>query len=210
MSVLDGPVVRFADQVPVSWRNGGGTTREILTGGAVETGKFDWRISVADVTEAGPFSTFPGVDRVLVLCRGTGMLVEVDGCVHHLGLHDAVQFAGEQATSATIPDGPTVDFNVMTRRDRVQTTVDVSNVEYLTSSMDLTATPGSLVLVVALEEVVLQADGRELALDPFDAVDATGSTCGLTTTGGRIALITFTSVIPDLPVCAPDRPSEEA
>ena len=34
---------------------------------------FDWRVSVADVAADGPFSRFPGVDRVLVLIAGAGM-----------------------------------------------------------------------------------------------------------------------------------------
>src|SRR5665811_1616202 len=67
-------IVRFADLPVIPWRNGGGVTREVVASGAsVASGgsggsdprDFDWRISIADVSRPGPFSAFPGVDRVI-------------------------------------------------------------------------------------------------------------------------------------------------
>jgi len=54
-------------QLPVSrWRNGGGETREIISypPGAAE---FQWRATIATIDADGPFSPFPGVDRVITL-----------------------------------------------------------------------------------------------------------------------------------------------
>ena len=50
------------------WKNGGGLTREIVCmphGGGLDS--FDWRVSIAHIASNGPFSTFPGVDRVITL-----------------------------------------------------------------------------------------------------------------------------------------------
>jgi environmental stress-induced protein Ves len=47
----------------ISWKNGGGTTREVVTqppGAAFD--EFNWRVSIATIASDGPFSTFPGVD----------------------------------------------------------------------------------------------------------------------------------------------------
>jgi len=63
---------RAADRMPAPWRNGGGITREIAArppGATLEA--FDWRISMAEVREPGPFSSFPDVDRVLTFLQGT-------------------------------------------------------------------------------------------------------------------------------------------
>lgn len=48
------------------------------------TDDFDWRISVAYVARAGPFSVFPGVDRIITLIDGPGMVLTVDGAEHRV------------------------------------------------------------------------------------------------------------------------------
>ena len=71
-------IARFAELPVVPWRNGGGVTREVATGGSGEEG-FDWRISIADVEVPGPFSAFPGLDRTITLVGGERMDLVIDG-----------------------------------------------------------------------------------------------------------------------------------
>jgi uncharacterized protein len=62
-------IIRRQDCRRMPWMNGGGTTTEILR--RPETGQdFDWRVSVADVTEDGPFSIFPGCIRHITVITG--------------------------------------------------------------------------------------------------------------------------------------------
>ena len=106
------------------WKNGAGWTREILRHPhAAED--WDWRLSIAEVERDGPFSAFPGVDRELVLLAGEGMrLVFEDGEAADLQPpHDRVRFAGERAVRAELVAGPTQDFNVMWKRDRIEAQV---------------------------------------------------------------------------------------
>jgi environmental stress-induced protein Ves len=51
------------------WKNGGGTTTQILVEpqGAA---RLAWRVSVADVAASGPFSSFPGYERHIVVIEG--------------------------------------------------------------------------------------------------------------------------------------------
>lgn len=107
---------------PQAWKNGCGLTREIAVGprGAA-MGHFDWRISVAEVTRAAPFSQFPGVDRCIVLLAGGGLHLRSDapgGAVDHRldTPFEPFHFSGDEALSATLLAGPSSDFNVMTRR----------------------------------------------------------------------------------------------
>lgn len=163
-------LVRFADLSPIPWRNGGGITREVAGLGLEDDPVgFAWRISIADVAQGGAFSTFPGVDRVLVLCRGVGMVVVVDGRPHRLAPFDSLRFSGDAITSATLPDGPTVDLNVMTRRGRASAQVSV---EELDGQLTARADEGETVAVVVLDGSFELPGGT--STHPLDTVLAAG------------------------------------
>lgn len=101
------------------WRNQLGWTREICT--SAEGDDWDWRLSIAEIERDAAFSAFPGIDRELVLLSGNGLRLRFDdGEVHDLHPpHDKVRFAGERGVNGELLDGPTHDFNLMWRRDRV-------------------------------------------------------------------------------------------
>ncbi|GAB3377662.1 HutD/Ves family protein [Lysobacter fragariae] len=101
------------------WRNQQGWTREIIR--LPDGDDWDWRLSIAEVERDSAFSAFPGVDRVLVLLSGSGMRLRFDdGEVHELlPPHDKLRFAGERGVTGELVDGPTHDFNLMWRRDRI-------------------------------------------------------------------------------------------
>lgn len=102
------------------WKNQLGWTREIHRHpeGAQD---WDWRVSIAEVDHDGPFSAFPGCDRELLLLSGEGMrLVFDDGETVLLEPpHGSLRFAGERPLRAELVAGPTHDFNLIWRRDRV-------------------------------------------------------------------------------------------
>lgn len=131
MSGLPSGAVRFSLDaiVPTPWKNGGGTTREIAVwppGAGMDA--FAWRISVADIAADGPFSAFPGIDRQIVLLEGAGVHLQAhdDSFCHKLTrIGEPFPFSGDTAVHATLVDGPTRDFNVMTRRDRCRAQVDL-------------------------------------------------------------------------------------
>jgi len=116
-------IVRFTELPVVPWRNGGGVTREVVSSEGSGPQGFDWRISIADVTEPGPFSVFPGVDRVIMLVEGERMDLVVDGVEHVLHPHEPFGFPGPSQASCSLPAGPTRDLNVMTRSDRFSAAV---------------------------------------------------------------------------------------
>ncbi|MGV6491303.1 HutD/Ves family protein [Stenotrophomonas rhizophila] len=101
------------------WRNGLGWTREILR--VPDTDAWQVRLSIAEIEQDAAFSSFPGVERELVLLRGEGLRLRfADGAVHTLlPPHDRLQFAGEAQVGGELVDGLTHDFNLMWRRDLV-------------------------------------------------------------------------------------------
>ncbi len=103
----------------VRWRNQLGWTREIIAQPDGED--WDWRLSIAEIERDAAFSSFPGIDRELVLLAGNGLrLCFDDGEVRELQPpHDKLRFAGERIVVGELVDGPTHDFNLMWRRGRV-------------------------------------------------------------------------------------------
>ncbi|APA85208.1 HutD family protein [Paraburkholderia sprentiae WSM5005] len=130
-------LIRGADLVAAPWKNGGGVTREVAAfpsaggGQGAASHDFLWRVSVADVARAGPFSRFDGVDRTLVLLSGAGMLLDELGDAGVVDTHalreplDIARFDGEARIDARLVDGATRDFNLMVRRDAAQGELEV-------------------------------------------------------------------------------------
>lgn len=119
-------LIRPADLRPMAWKNGGGVTTEIAAdppGAGLDD--FAWRVSIADVAASGPFSVFPGVDRIIVLIAGPGMILrgpEGDVALRRFEPH---AFAGETPIEGILSGGPVRDFNLMSRRGRVRAELTV-------------------------------------------------------------------------------------
>ncbi|MFJ4673233.1 HutD/Ves family protein [Kitasatospora purpeofusca] len=149
MTNSTGPVqlLRAAERPATAWRNGGGVTREVAgypAGSGLDD--FQWRVSLADVGSAGPFSAFPGVDRVITLVEGPGMALTVDGTEHVVDApFRPFAFAGDAATDCRLLGGPLVDFNVMTRRGRATAELTLA-----TEPRPLVVAAGTTVLLVCL------------------------------------------------------------
>lgn len=109
------------------WKNGGGSTTEIAIHPAgANFDNFDWRVSLATIAESGPFSVFPGVDRTIALVDGAGIILQFDDARRFTltPSHRVFQFPGEARVEATLKEGETRDFNVMTRRARCRHEVE--------------------------------------------------------------------------------------
>ena len=112
-------IIRLADQRPMPWKNGGGTTYEVAVFPAdAPLDGFAWRVSMAQVESDGPFSRFDGIDRSLAIMQGNGLRLLVDGAKVELGAQSCpLAFPGDIPVSATLIEGPIMDLNAMTRRD---------------------------------------------------------------------------------------------
>ncbi len=99
----------------MAWANGRGVTDEVLAVPGPES--WSWRLSIAEVTEDGAFSSLPGVDRALVVAYGAGMTLFVNGVANVLHRFDEVRFSGDDESRAELLGGPVRDLNLMVRRN---------------------------------------------------------------------------------------------
>lgn len=112
-------IIRFDELKAVPWKNGLGITRELAVEPAgASMDDFAWRVSIADVDTASPFSTFPGIDRTIVLVEGAGFTMVLDGEREHALTTPLEPFAfpGEAKVDVRLAGGATRDFNLMVRR----------------------------------------------------------------------------------------------
>jgi uncharacterized protein len=153
-----------ADFCVMPWKNGGGTTTQLMLEPAgADMDNFGWRVSMARVASDGPFSVFPGVDRSLAIMEGAGLRIEMQDkpAIALRPASPVLRFAGETPIHATLADGPVTDFNIMTGRHA------------WTHALDRIRMQGNLALEGADDALIYCMDGQLLCNDlPFGAGEA--------------------------------------
>lgn len=136
--------LRASDYRRVRWKNDGGWTTEIAL--HADAAGLLWRVSIAEIERDGPFSHFPGIDRVLMLLDGSGIELDIDALpAQRLSRRFAqLAFPGEATIDCRLLAGPTRDFNVMTRRGAIRAEV---HARPLVDAMLLHGAPGDTWLV---------------------------------------------------------------
>ena len=178
----------------VRWKNNGGWTTEIARDPDGDAADFRWRVSIADIESDGPFSSFPGVDRDLLLLAGNGIELDIDEAAP-LRLNERFQrvhFAGESHVDCRLLAGPTRDFNVMARRDSVHADVLVRP---LVGSMVIFPEAGTEWLIYVVSGHVAAKGADEIAASDGESVridfrDGGGARIVLDG-GGELVLVKF-------------------
>ncbi|MFD3842497.1 HutD family protein [Streptomyces sp. NPDC058642] len=199
---MGGDALRWNEYRSVPWKNHGGTTREVASGtvhaplASMEPADgFDWRVSVADVDAGGSFSVFPGIDRVITLVEGEGMVLTVDGTPHPVGPLSPFAFPGDATTDCRLEAGAVRNMNVMTRRS--QATARVRIITPATSrGTEMACAAGETLLVMAVTEGITVGgpDGRQTTLGRLDCVRHEGPVALTLRGDGTVAGIRITAV----------------
>ncbi len=161
-------VMRAEAVVRTPWKNGGGVTAQLAIwpqGADFARGEFDARVSSAEVGRAGPFSEFPGFERVLVVVAGAGLIVSHGEHAPRARLRplEPYRFAGEWPTQGDLVDGAVRDFNVFTCRGLLRADVEAARLGQRTLRSPLEARH-ALAYVVA-GAAVARVSGEE---EPFE------------------------------------------
>jgi uncharacterized protein len=109
--------LRPADYRSQPWKNGRGTTTELVHLVDPVTGATLFRLSRASVIEDGPFSLFPGIERNLTVLTGAGFRLVGANIDLRCDPLKPVDFPGDVEIRAVDTNNqPSDDFNVMTAR----------------------------------------------------------------------------------------------
>jgi uncharacterized protein len=111
-------LLRADQRIAVPWKNGGGLTHEVAVYPAnASWTDFEWRISIAAMTDDQPFSTLPDIDRKLAVLEGAVQLT-IDGEQHPVQYPTSppIHFDGSSTTAARVAAAPALDLNLMVRR----------------------------------------------------------------------------------------------
>ena len=111
-------IQRVDEHRAMPWANGLGTSYEVASDRNAD-GEWTWRVAIAPVVEDGPFSSLSGVDRELVVIKGNGMVLDVEGKSVECMPSQIVRFSGDSTTFARLVDGPVVDLGLMTVRGSI-------------------------------------------------------------------------------------------
>ncbi len=172
-------ITRAADLPRIPWRNGQGLTTELAMSGPSDD--FAWRVNLADVTQSGAFSLFPGVDRTIVLVEGEGMALHLPDGVHPLERDAPFAFDGGLVVSCTV-ERPTQDLNLMTRRGTTTGTIEVLDLDGTTDVV-----PGTGSVVVVVLDGSCSVGGERLGTG--DVAVVTGADATRLDGAGRVALV---------------------
>lgn len=162
-------VIRWGEARAMPWKNGGGVTHEIAVSPPdASLEDFVWRVSMAEVAADGPFSSFAGIDRTLALMSGAG--IELDFADGHTARVDPLQapcsFDGAMGCFGRLIDGPILDLNIMTRRDRMTHRLTV--MELAPGQEALLSAPAAIICHTG--HVHVTAAAGSFALQPRDVL----------------------------------------
>lgn len=166
------------------WKNGLGTTTEIAVdppGAGLDA--FAWRVSVAELTTSGPFSSFPGYERIIIQTEGEPMeLVHEGRGRHRLAWLSPYRFEGEWSTRGELAAPPVRDFNVMARRDWLRSSASVHHLgggdavglASAATAQIVYAFRGALAIRAGDADAALELGAEETVIVTGDAVGARG------------------------------------
>jgi len=174
-----GRILRAAERPALPWKNGGGVTREVAAHPpGSDLGHFDWRVSIAEIHSAGPFSRFPGIERRMAVLEGCLSLSIDEGVALRVSPDTPpLQFPGDVPAFADPVGGPVTDLNVMTRRDRFECRFER---RITPAPIRLTPRAGTCV-IVALSDLRVRCAAQDADLVKLDALQIEGHLrCDLT------------------------------
>lgn len=177
-----------ADYRDMPWKNGGGVTRELVKlPHPTDPARFRVRLSIARVETSGPFSVFPGVDRLLMILEGAGVALSF-GSTPEVMLDQRwrpLAFPGEAEVQCRLLGGPVRDFNVMVDRTLGAATLTVVRM----SPGEARALPGADTVFLHVLEGRASVDAEPLEAEETLWLEAPEAPSLRSDTGATVAVI---------------------
>lgn len=124
-------IIHSSQFITTPWKNGLGETTELAISDGDTLSNFDWRLSMATVSQNGVFSNFSGYFRNLILIKGNGIDLTHSSQIGEIKTRtdclsqtlSVSSFDGGDTTYGKLHDGIIVDFNVITKLEKIEADV---------------------------------------------------------------------------------------
>jgi uncharacterized protein len=126
-----------------------------------------WRVSIAEIHDATPFSTFPGARRLQMPLSPGGLVLSIAGRRHDCPAGTVCAFGGEDAVHPVGVTAPVRVLNLIWQPEQVQAALEATSVD---GALTLGA-PGAATIAVLIggaEDESVTAAGTPLR--PLDAL----------------------------------------
>lgn len=161
-------LLKAQDYTKMPWKNGAGITEEVIKVTDNNVDNFLWRVSIADITEDGAFSSFTGYQRIISVLEGNGMVLEVDGKPSRsLSTFDPFAFKGESEISCKLLNGPLRDFNLIYNPLAI-----AANLQWIVNEQPtrIFTCAEDMVLFNAGDKVTVNLSNQEIVLEHYDTL----------------------------------------
>lgn len=145
------------------WKNGQGMTSEIAIFPPIARfpdDEFVWRLSSALIKSANHFSQFKNYDRLLVVWKGDGLMLNASEVLPF----KPFQFSGEELMDCRLLGGEVVDLGLIYRKDQVKAEMKV---------LTLTASHSQTITLNQRMHFLICAEGTFFADDALIATEDT-------------------------------------
>ena len=153
-------LIKESDHQKMPWKNQQGTTSQILIspkGSSLAKLDFDYRLSSAPIKSAGPFSPFPGYQRILLPVSGAGFVLNG----HPYATFEVAHFSGDEETYCELLKKEVTDLGLIYHPDRISANVRVLHLPF---PLTLTLEPEKTYLCHLLSGQ-LAVQGKEVAIN---------------------------------------------
>lgn len=176
-------LIPAASLVTTPWRNGHGTSREIV-GRTRSDGALKWQVSIAELERDAPFSHYPGCDRIFTPLSGDPPpeLAFNGGPFHPCTVLLPKRFSGDWSTLSRVPV-PGQAFNVIVDRQLHSARVSVLRLE----QADPVSLPEATLFVLHCLSAVVRFGQH--AVNPGDSLTGQGPALMGTATLSGVALL---------------------
>ena len=134
---------------------------------------------------SGPFSRFPGYERLLLLLEGPGLLLDIEGKGRQRLKYpgQVVAISGDEAVNATLIQGPCVDFGLISDPSKVKV-----RLEWLHLGPDATAITVAPTTLLFAPWGPVRVDPLGVELAPRDCLRLGNAPAATETPGAKLGV----------------------
>ncbi|CUH86654.1 Various environmental stresses-induced protein [Phaeobacter sp. CECT 5382] len=180
----------LADIPQQAWKNGGGSTQEL----AMKTdaqGAMLWRVSLAEISSDGAFSTFPGFACIHCIVSGAGLTLSGAKRLEGKPLQP-LHFDGGLELFARLNGGASTAFNLI-----YDPTAVSAEMQIWTAGSHVVP-QGCILLFVLSGSAILQTEGRTEQLEAGQGFHGEAEARVTLSDGGQMVLLTLDPLLADI------------